>query len=61
MPRHRARRWLHLVRKYKTFGKALLSLVHSSYSMIYVGDKPGEGTNIGCGLVNCVEEVERAD
>ena len=31
------------------------------YYITYVGDKPGEGTNIGCGLVNCVEEVERAD
>lgn len=50
-PRSYARAMLHL---YQRWLKSRRKKIHH---MIYVGDKPGEGTNIGEGLVNAHKDL----
>lgn len=62
VPRYKARRKINRLRKNPSpFYEEYIKLIRRAYHLVYIGDKPGEGTNIGCGLVNCVEEVECAD
>lgn len=66
MPRVKCKRFLNSLNKISSvYKKEVLALakeriyivaefrkVKSYHHMIYVGDKPGEGTNVGCGLIN---------
>ena len=52
LPRHSARQILHEIRKQPIFSGWWLHNLRKDYHTIFVGDKPGMGTNPGNGLVN---------
>ena len=50
--RRMARCFINSINKQKALLRAEI------YRIIYVGDKPGEGTNVGTGLVNSLKEYQ---
>jgi hypothetical protein len=52
LPRHSARQVLHEIRKQPVFSSWWLKNIQQDYHRIYVGDKSGEESNPGRGLVN---------